>query len=196
MTKLRRSRGSIQGMIPIDLVLSADSNNGDSQTAFSYPLDESFQSTMAFQRQLHQLLRTDVSRCKSHTCQVCSTNHVAPTFIPTHKVDPSDIRRLPKRWWEQEEAVSDLGFFFVISNLFCGLFDDHACRCDDETTFSSSDITWLAGNLDSSRSKSESPEKDTSTDDDISSDDVSFYVREIRVIALADDDDSVPFDEH
>ena len=40
------------------------------------------------------------------------------------------------------------------------------------------------------------PEKDTSTDDDISSDDVSFYVREIRVIALADDDDSVPFDEH
>ena len=112
-------------------------------------------------------------------------------FIPANKVDASDIRRLPKRWWEKEEAA-DLGIPDIISNMFCSLLEDIR-QCDDaDDDFSSSDMTWMTGNPDA-RTYWESPAKDTSSAND--SDDAScVYNHEFRIISLVEED-SVPFDE-
>jgi hypothetical protein len=187
-------RGDIETAPPVDHVYPEDSHAAD-DTVYSYPFDEWSPTKEEFEQQVQQLQRTegqqqrtDVHRCKSDTCEACGKNHVEPIFIPATKVDPSEIRRLPKRWWEDEETTNH-GFFDVISNFVCGLLDD-VVRCDDDDpNVDSSGITWLAGNPDDCGNL-ESPTKDTSS---VDSDDGSHYVREYHIAFV--DEESIPFDE-
>ena len=100
----------------VDMVYSEDSSDA-----------ASFASLLVRQRMVPP---RDVRRCKSQICQACSNDGSSErrwppetSFVPCRPVDPSEIRQLPKRWWDYEDVVHFNLMETIAGVFFCHLPD-------------------------------------------------------------------------
>ena len=166
------SADDLRSLPSLEMVYSADSSDGeDGDDAPLVP------TTTPIKQRVHPQ-PPDVQRCKSQLCQACSQDHSSSspsdtTFVPCPRVDPSEIRRLPKRWWEYDDVVH-FNLMEIISGMFCHLTTtttadhddvDHPpirskdascllcgaesnCATANDDEDDSSVITWLTGSVD------------------------------------------------
>ena len=88
-----------------------------------------------------------VQRCHSQICLACNETHREPTFVSCPRFNPSDIRQLPKRWWDQEERVFESSLLEIMSRTLTNLYECYApqpweCGCVSDSD-STSTVPWF-----------------------------------------------------